>query len=73
MSRFNKWIEDLIFLATYEVIAYRYKVCMDKYNEKQDSYIQNNKLNKLDNYIRVLEMNTHTYAYTHIHICTHTK
>lgn len=41
MARFDQWIEELIALAIYEQIAYRSGLCMDKYNELWDSFIQN--------------------------------
>lgn len=36
MTPFIQWIEDLIAFATYEQIAYRYRLCLNKYNEIWD-------------------------------------
>lgn len=38
---YSSWIEDLIALAIYEQIAYRHRLCIDKYNEIYHSFIQN--------------------------------
>lgn len=41
MVPFTQWMEDLIALVAYEWIAYRTRLCMDKYKEIWNSFGQN--------------------------------
>lgn len=43
----------MIALAAYDQFSYRSRLCMDKYNEIGNTFIQNKVGEKCDNYINV--------------------